>query len=144
MSEISLQTRNKYIRLRLGYEGVKELSNKWLVYYGVDAFLYKQKYSHDFTNYAEFNFRYYLAGENANVFEVGAEPILGLRLKLNERISLIAESSIYVTMFEKKYYNYYTNTYSFAPQVSNSPKYTKRETRIDFNNPLNLMLTFSF
>lgn len=129
---------NHSLSTRLGWEFTNELSNKWQIYYGLDLKFSKQYYS---SNGYIFNTDY-IVGYESTTQKYGISPLLGIRFKLTNRLSLTTEACLSVN-FENSY-----SERTFTPTSNLYPSKDKEVTpRINsvsssFTQPLSVILTF--
>lgn len=123
---------------RLGYEFFQDLSKRWQVYYGADL---------NATCSYQRNDAPYWNGGYANGYETttagyGIAPVLGIRFKMSNRISLITESSFLIQYYTSSSYRYYIPVTSAYPPKEDDPKSTNKRIGTTFSYPLSLVLTF--
>jgi hypothetical protein len=131
--------RSKYIILRVGYEFYQSLSRRWQVYYGADLVgSYAESKNDD--NYSNGG---YVVGTESKAKNIGVAPVLGLRFRINKRISLITESSLLIQYSESSSYQFYSPATSAYPPIPNDRKQSGIALGTSFNYPLALILTIS-
>lgn len=116
---------------RLGFEHFENISPKFQVFYGLDLLS---------GNYLQKNDASYWNAGYANGFEnkfvsYGAAPLLGIRYKLNKRLSIFTESSFQISLSESSQRRYYipvSNAYTPLPDA----KTTSKSINTSFNFPL--------
>lgn len=135
---------NKYEQLRynftarIGYEFFSNLSKKWQVFYGLDFRPVIETYKNDASYY---NGGYRHAVKDTYI-TYGIAPLLGLRFKIINRLSLTTEAS-----FTVNYQNSTETEKHIAVDPTNPPIddiITKNKGKIftNFSAPLSIIVTF--
>lgn len=136
---INYYKKEKAIELRIGYEFFQNLSRRWQVYYGIDA---RAGYA-----YSKIDAQYWNGGYSNGIetkFKgIGLAPILGIRLKVNRRLSLLTESSFLVQYSENSTERYYVPVFGGIPYKPNDPKITRKSFNTLFNSPISVIVSFS-
>jgi len=125
--------------LRVGYEFFQDLTKRWQVYYGADLIT---NYSFE-RNDAQYWNAGYSNGYESKTSGFGIAPVLGIRLKMNKRISLITESSLLLQYSKSTSYRYYLPESSAYPNKANDPQKTNKSFGTTFNYPLSIILTIN-
>jgi hypothetical protein len=125
--------------VRIGYEFFQEISRLWQVYYGADLITNYSHQRNDVTNWNDG----YAAGQENTSTGFAIAPVLGIRFRINKRISLTTESSFLFQYTSTSAYHYYLPVTSAYPPKANSPKTTNKVFGTSFNYPLSLILTLS-
>jgi len=123
--------------IRMGWEFISQLSKRWQIFYGLD---FRPSYY-----YLEDDF-VYLSGSYATGKEIvnqqyGVAPLLGIRFKFSDRLSLTTEASFsvnYSNSWVRTYYTPIQNTYPTQPDEIVKTK----SLFSSFSQPLSLILTF--
>jgi hypothetical protein len=92
------------LNARIGWEFIKELSERWQIFYGMDIrpdYLYTK-------NDRMFQNNGIASGSEVKTQQFGVAPLLGFRFKLNDRLSILSESSFSIVMQKSKQKNYFT------------------------------------
>lgn len=138
------QDSNKYeynasaIDFRIGWESSSELSKHWQVYYGID---FRPSFGHSKDD------AQYWGGGYANGIEQKSEvyriaPLLGFRLKLNNRLSLSTEASFSINWVNTSSRQFFTPTGSqYAPKPDVKIPNNK-VMNSSFYEPLAIIITF--
>lgn len=136
---INYQVKFSTINFKLGYEFYQNLSKQWQVFYGADfsTFFTNNKNDVQFFNGG------YATGVNNITKGFGLIPVLGIRFKMNNRLSLITESSIVFQYSENHSQRTYSPIHGAYPPKSNDPKVVKKTFSTSFSSPLSLLLTFT-
>ncbi len=132
-------TRRYNASLRIGYEFVQELSRRWQVYYGADL---TANYAHERSDSPSWNAGY-ASGYESTSKSLGMAPVLGIRFRINQRLSLITESSFLVYYSQSTSYRYYLPISHAYPDKKSEPKSTQKAIGTSFSNPLSLILTIT-
>lgn len=127
------------LAVRIGYEFFQDFSKHWQVYYGADL---RATYFHQKNDAPNWNGGY-ANGIETTTKGLGLAPVLGLRFKINKRISLITESSFVVQYSTSTSYRYYKPATPAYPAKANDPKKTQKTFGTTFNYPISLVLTFN-
>ncbi|MBK7440499.1 MAG: hypothetical protein IPI65_02940 [Bacteroidetes bacterium] len=132
------QNKSFDLNLSIGLEQVKSISEKWLMYYGVDIIGRTANVDND-VNY--YNSGY--ANGNINTTQqLGIAPLLGIGFKINDRINLTTESSL-ALIVEKisntRTYLPVTDLYPEKPSIVD-PEFVNIYTA--FTLPLVLIINF--
>ncbi|GEM_PF-838124 len=138
------QSRDWGLDFRIGYERCSSLSNRWDIFYGIDAVANYRIVGLKTTSNLGFG---ELETETKTVVTgFGAGPVLGIRFKISDRISLFTESTAYFTRSENK------ETVTFSSEdptllavfgLENSDD-TFRELRLNMLIPTNVFFAFRF
>lgn len=127
--------------LRVGWEWTSEISRRWQAFYGLD---YRQGFMHDYNDAPYWNAGY-ANGRESTTISYGIAPVLGIRFRLNERISLSTEASLncrFETYENRRFFlSTDPNSYPPLPDVVD-PKVTSFQT--SFAQPLSVFLTIDF
>lgn len=129
---------NNSVDLRLGYEFTSEIAKRWQVFYGVDL---RSSISH-YKNDAPFNNAGYANGSEGRNNTYGVAPVLGVRFRITDRLSLLTEANFAFNIQKEtssKYFIPLSDQYPPLPDVG--PETTNR-TFTSFTKPLALYLTF--
>jgi hypothetical protein len=126
------------IDYRVGWEFTNELSKRWQVFYGAD-FRHSLMYT---KNDAPFWNGGYANGSESKVQSFGLAPLLGIRFRINNRISLSTETSFSINLEQAESRRYYLPVTSQYPPLTDqmTPKSNRIISR--FNAPLSLFFTF--
>jgi hypothetical protein len=144
LSPVFVGDSNKYhmnsysLDARLGWEFSSDLSKRWQVFYGLD---FRPSYAYSKNDAPYWNGGYANGSENQSQIYAFA-PLLGFRIKINNRLSLSTETSLSFNFSEsssRRYYIPVTSQYPSIPDVLN-PK-TKRFYS-SFSQPVFMILTF--
>ena len=139
------QDSNKYHKssysfdARIGWEFTSDLGKRWQVFYGVD---FKPTYAYYKNDAPYWNGGYANGTENKTAI-YGIAPLLGFRIKLNERLSITTETCYAINLAitsGKRYFIPVTSQYPPQPDIV-----TPKAQRIysSFSQPLSLTLTFN-
>lgn len=135
--DINYTNKQSSFVFRLGYEFFQDLSKRWQVFYGADVNVSNAHQRND----AQYWNGGYSNGVETNSTGFGLAPMLGLRFKINKRISLITETSFLMQYSENSSYRYYRPVTSNYPSIPNDPKTTTKSFNTTFNYPLSLIFT---
>lgn len=130
------KNKQQALNFRLGFEHYENISPKFQVFYGLDVLS---------GNSLQKNDAQYFNGGYANGYEIktmsySIAPVLGIRLKLNKRLSIFTESSFQIGInetSEKRFYIPLGNTY---PPLPDSPKTITKSISTSFIFPLFIVL----
>lgn len=129
--------RQENINFRIGYEFIENISKRWQVFYGID---FRPSFRHERNDAPWWNGGY-ANGSDTKTTNYGVAPLLGFRLKLNNRLSILTETSYQLNVFESKKYNYYIPINSDYPSIPDSDTQTSKSTSTSFNIPIGITLT---
>ena len=132
-----LTTKDNFAALRVGYEWKKRVSQKWNIYYGLDAIA-------DYTQTVSRTSTFLITGEvediniNTDVVTAGGGPVLGIQFFISKNITLATEGSLY--------YRYETTTEkeTFDVQTQFNNDETSFASTFDFGLPTALFFTIWF
>lgn len=130
------KNKEQSLNYRLGFEHFENISTRFQVFYGLDLLSgnFHQKNDAPYFNGG------YANGEENKTTSYGVAPVLGIRFKLNKRLSLFTESSFQVNMannWQKRYYIPVGNAY---PALPDTPKAKSKSINTSFNFPLFVVL----
>ena len=123
---------------RIGYERFENLSKRWQIFYGIDfrpSVIYEK-------NDAPYWNGGYANGVEDQTVSLGIAPLLGLRFRINNRVSILTESSYQLNKnnsWQKRYFIPVDNSY---PAIPGSPKTKSQSVNTTFIFPMALVLTF--
>ncbi|MES2678787.1 MAG: hypothetical protein V4635_02830 [Bacteroidota bacterium] len=123
------------LNYRLGFEHFENISPKFQVFYGLDL---NSGNSYQKNDAPYWNAGYANGVENKNV-SYGVSALLGLRYKLNKRLSIFTESSILLSQSrtsQRKYYIPLSSAYLPLPDVKTNSK----TLNTAFNFPLFIVI----
>lgn len=126
------RTIQRFINYRLGFEHFDNLSAKFQVFYGIDLY-YSGAYNRTDAQYWNGG---YANGNETKTTSFGVAPLLGIRFKLNKRLSLLTESSFAIgrnNSWQKRFYIPVNGTY---PALPDDPKAKSNSITTSFNFPL--------
>ena len=132
-----LTTKDNFIALRVGYEWKNSISQKWNIYYGLDAiadFTQSNSSTNAFLNTGQIE-KVELISED---YAFGGGPILGIQFFISDQISLTTEGSLYFR------YNNLTEKEKFQVQSQFNKEDTSSKSKFDFGLPTALFFTFWF
>jgi hypothetical protein len=137
--KIKYESRQKSFEFRIGYEFFQNLSKHWQVYYGADviAGYYYLKNDAPFWNGG------YANGTENETQAIGLAPVLGVRFKISNRLSLLTEANFLVQYSQRSSSRYYLPVTSAFPPKANDPKTTTKSIGTTFNSPIALILTLN-
>lgn len=130
--------RNSFM-LRAGYEFFQNLSQRWQVFYGADL---SWNYTHS-RNDTPFFTGGYANGTETTTNSYAFTPLLGLRFRINQRVSLTTETYFSVYSEETSSFRYYEPTRASLPRKEDTPKTTSLGIKTSFTPPFFLILTVS-
>ncbi len=142
-SSVSTDT-NKYknerfsLETRIGWEFVSELSSRWQAFYGLD---FKASLHYQLTE-DQFYSGGYAHGNESEVQTYSLAPMLGLRFKINKRLSLSTETSLAINWQKSKSRSFTTPISGQYPPQEDKISPTEKRTYTNFEYPLALFLTF--
>lgn len=125
---------------RFGYEWYQDLNKRWQVYYGVDL---RCSYSY-MKNEGQFYNAGYIYGYEGATVAAGVAPVLGFRFRLNDRLSLLTESSFliqYSNNWNQRFNKPVTPAY---PVLEQEVKTISSSFGTSFSAPTLLVLAVSF
>src|SRR5690606_17559665 len=98
---------NQYLDARLGYERSITLSKRWGAFYGLDAVFGMDNYESEssFDNGGMPTSQ----KESESVLEYGGGPVLGIRFRISDRISIFTETFVYGMMIDTDYNATFSN-----------------------------------
>lgn len=132
-----LTTKDNFAALRIGYEWKKSVSQKWNIYYGLDAIT-------DYTQQVSKTSSFLNTGEVENInlssdqIAFGGGPILGIQFFISKNITLATEGSLYFK------FNTENEKETFAIQSQFNKDDTSTSTTFDFGLPTALFFTIWF
>lgn len=136
--QTNYKNKQQSFNFRVGFEHFENISSKFQVFYGVDL-LSGNSYE---KNDAPFWNGGYANGIENKTISYGAAPMLGIRYKLNKRLSLFTESSFQLNLnqsWQKKYYIPVSKAYQPLPDT---PKQSSKSISTNFNFPLFIVVAF--
>lgn len=135
----SYEHNTQQLSFRIGWEWTNELAKRWQVFYGMD---YLQGFLHD-QNDAPYWNGGYANGRETTTIIYGIGPLLGMRFRLTDRISLSTEASLSCNLeiFQSRRY-YFSTDPQVLPTIPDQkdPKATNYYT--SFAQPLSVFFTF--
>lgn len=137
---VRLTSIEKSIDFRVGYELVYKISKRFNMFYGLD-------FRPSITNNRKYNpyaSSGYFQGTQTNTKIIGFAPLLGIKFKINDRISLTSEASFtlnYSEEFSKRIYKPISDQY---PTKEDDFKNDYYYWYSNFNQPMFLIFTFDF
>lgn len=119
---------------RLGIERKTDFAKRWQFFYGLDI------WSNIDINYNDYQYSNggQKVGYDNQTMKYGVAPLLGFRLKINERISITTE-----TNFQFYYYSTISKQI-YKPDESLNTKKTNKGYQTNFIAPASLFFTFNF
>jgi len=132
-----LTTKDNLAAIRIGYELKKRVSNKWNIYYGIDAIA-------DYTQSVSKTSSFLNTGEIESVnlsseqIAFGGGPVLGIQFFISKNITLATEGSLYYR------YNTENKKETFAIQSQFNKDETATSSTFDFGLPTALFFTIWF
>lgn len=133
------KTSTKSFDFRIGYEKTHKLSFRWQIFYGLDFCPSVTNSKNDIDYYINGG---YATGTKSDSKIIGFAPLLGIKFKINERLSLTTEASIsfnYAESFSRNFYTPESNQYPSKPDDNIHDTYN---WYTNFNQPIFLILTF--
>lgn len=129
----------KEVSARVGWEFKTDLGKRWQAFYGLD---WRPQWTRDY-NDASFWNGGYGNGHDTRVFVNGFAGLLGIRFRLNARISLMTEMS---ATLQRQHTQSRTFKIPVAPQYPPLPdeEVDQTTTRTFFSAPLSLYFAFTF
>jgi len=135
----TLKPRKQEYNYRIGYEWISDINKRWQLFYGVD-------FKNDIVNdYNEFDYQNdgWRRGHDNSTITYALSPMLGIRFKFNDRISILTETSL----------DFLVQDYKHKPiitQISDNPGlpkpseyvYNYKMTTTQINYPLFIELSF--
>lgn len=88
---------NSSLVARLGYEWVSDIGARWQVFYGIDG-VFSNLVEEDLLNTGNL----YVVRNRIQQRGVGVSPVLGVRFKLHERVSLLTDVNYRALILEQK------------------------------------------
>jgi hypothetical protein len=137
---LTLKGQQYNFSLRIGYELYTNINEKWQLFYGVDLNSGYSYYKYDGVNFSQFG---YAQGYETNTTSFGLAPVIGLRYRLNKRMSLITESSLLVNYSISSSRNYYTPLLKSTTSMPGSKTLKTKNLGTTFYNPISLVLTIA-
>lgn len=135
--------KNKYgstaygLDLRIGWEFKTEISKRWQAFYGLDfrPSFFSQKNDAPYFNGG------YANGMESKGQNYGFAPVLGLRFKLTNRLSILTEASLSMNFQKVTNRQYFISPNNQEPVP---PEQKTEQTRMytSFNQPLAVFITF--
>lgn len=126
------------VSVRIGYEFVSELSKRWQAFYGLD--FRPSIFSQD--NPASYSNGGYINGFKNASTTLGFAPLLGFRLRLNNRVSITTEASFsYNIQYYSKQRLFLSQNTSLNPYLENEKVIKTTNISASFSQPLFLILT---
>lgn len=123
------------IRFRIGYEWYSELGKRWQVFYGAD---FRPRYQY-YKNAAESFDGFYTTGSEMESWQYALAPVLGFRFRITDRLSLLTEASLSITLQESLTREYYMPSATWwLPREDEKHRTTRLFT--DFSQPLSVFL----
>lgn len=137
----SIQFNNRAVAIstRLGWEWEVDLTKRWQAFYGVD-FRYIQRNQNNGANF--FNGGY-AVGNIVKSTTLGLSPILGVRLNINHRISLLAEASFSFYRLNYSETEQTTPVQAGLPEQEDVVRPTTTSWYTTFQQPLSVFFVFS-
>lgn len=134
--ETRYKNKQQSFNYRLGFEHFEDISKRFQVFYGLDLLAGNSYQKND----APYWNGGYANGIENKTASYGVAPLLGVRFKLNKRLSIFTESSLLVNVndgWQKRYYIPVDNTY---PALPATPKARSKSVNTTFNFPLFIVL----
>jgi hypothetical protein len=127
-----------HFSIRIGYELVSELSKKWQAFYGLD---FRPSIAND-NNEAQYSQGNYIYGYKRNTTTYGLAPIIGVRFRINERVSITTEASFsYYVQNSTQIKTYISQNTTLYPPKPDDKSINTKTVSASFNQPLYLILT---
>jgi hypothetical protein len=126
------------LNFRLGWEFYNNIGKKSQVYYGVD---FRPSIS-NIKNEAQWFTAGYASGYEKRNQYYGIVPLFGYRFKLNDRISLTAETSFSLIWSISDQRNFSTPTSSAYPAISDDIDPTLKSLYTAYSQPISVIVTF--
>lgn len=126
------------VDFRLGWEFTNNIGKKSQVYYGIDI---KPSYSY-IKNDNQYSNAGYAHGYEMKTQYLGTAPLFGYRFKLNERISLTAETSFSLIWSKSDTRSFTTPTTSIYEPMPDVVSPTLKSLYTSFAQPLTVIVTF--
>ncbi|OFX36850.1 MAG: hypothetical protein A2X08_14550 [Bacteroidetes bacterium GWA2_32_17] len=131
--------RNSYsIDTRLGWEFSNDLSKRWQVFYGLD---FRPSYSYSKNDAPYWNGGYANGSESKSQIYAVA-PLLGFRIKINNRLSLSTETSLSFNFSQSSSRRYYIPVTSQYPPIPDVVTPKTKSFYSSFSQPVFIILTF--
>lgn len=137
---LTFMNQSSAVSARLGWEWQTSLSKRWLAYYGAD---FKFTYSSG-NNEANYFNGGYAQGYEYKARTVGFSPVLGIRFKINSRISLLTEASLSFYYLTFEYLNKSKPLYSGLPEQEDTKHPTTHSFYTTFQQPISVYFVFNF
>ncbi len=134
LNDTSIYTsENSSFIYRLGVERKIDFYRRWQFYYGLDLYTYSETRIYERIEGSTFS-----DNDRNKENGYGVAPLMGLRFKINDRISFTTESSLVLYYFKARN----ERTYSLSPQTD---RITSTEGwRTSFSPPTSIFFTFNF
>lgn len=127
------KSENSIFNFRLGVEGKIDIYRRWQFFYGVDLYTYTSKSLNQYY-FSVDNFNKNLNSEKG----WGAAPLMGLRFKISDRISVTTETSLIIYYFKGK-------SEDIRMPSSIYDRTTETEGwKSNFTPPTSILFTFNF
>ncbi len=127
------KSENSYINFRLGVEGKIDFYRRWQFFYGIDLYTYMDRRIYDRIEGPSYSDR-----DNTVENGYGLAPLMGLRIKINDRISITTESSLVLYYFKS------TSERTSTPGNTSNRLTETEGWRTNFTPPTSIFLTFNF
>jgi hypothetical protein len=129
----TLNVRNSQMNARLGFEWQFKLTRRWNFYTGVDYIMStgNQRSETPIDNVNK-------AITQSKFSAMGGGGVVGIQFRLNKRVSLLAESSLYVTSSKT------TDSSSIPAFPGNDSKEVTKELNLNFTAPQSIFLIITF
>lgn len=126
-------------KLRIGYERYTELGKRWQTFYGID---FRPEYSYD-RNDVNYYGNGYASGYEAKNLTMGIAPVLGIRFRLNNRISLSTETNFSINWTKSDSRRYYNSIdASLYPPIADDMVQHTKAIYSSYSQPLSILFTF--
>jgi hypothetical protein len=140
---VVLNDKTYSISARVGWEWFDNLGKRWQVFYGIDFLADYQYNKGDDNEWETTNTgNTYFVGVESTTQIFGLAPILGIRLKLTKRLSLLTETSYSLNWEQDNSKNYYILTSGQGPTLPDSSTPTVKKLYTSFSQPVSLFVTF--
>ena len=126
-------------KLRIGYERYTELGKRWQAFYGID---FRPEYTYDKNDVTNYNGGY-ASGYESKLLVMGIAPVLGIRFRLNDRISLSTETNFSINWSKSDSRRFYNSIDAslYPPKTDDMVQHTKSISS-SYGQPLSVLFTF--
>jgi hypothetical protein len=129
----------KTLEFRIGVESFQTLGKRWQLFYGIDV----RSIQYQYYNEAAFFNAGYAHGQEYTIDGTGMAPLLGIRFRFNDRISLLTESSWMIEYSVNKFDRFYAPIDPSLPPLESEKQQSHKIIRTVFTHPVSLVLAIT-